>query len=77
MSQEINSIKFVNAWVDAVNRSAGVKAVASRLNITVESASAKANNLRSKGVELPAMPMARRDSVEDLNALIQRKLEVK
>ena len=31
----INNIKFVNAWVDACNKSAGVKSVASKLDITL------------------------------------------
>ena len=74
----INNIKFVNTWVDAVNRSAGVKAVASKLDISIETASAKANALRKKGVELPAMPRKRDDNdIEMLNSLIESKLVVK
>lgn len=72
------NIKFVNAWVDAVNRSAGVKSVAQKLDISIESASAKANQLRKKGVELPKMPIRKDDNdVEMLNAIIERKLEVR
>lgn len=75
MSQ-ISNIKFVNTWCDAVNKAAGVKYVAEKMDMTIESASAKANNLRTKGVELPTMPRVRNnDSVEDLNALIMRKIE--
>lgn len=73
----INNIKFVNTWVDAVNRSAGVKTVAQKLDISVTAASQKANVLRRKGVELPAMPRKRDDNdIELLNSLIERKLEV-
>ena len=74
----INNIKFVNAWVDACNRSAGVKTVAEKMDITVETASAKANSLRKMGVELPAMPRVRDyNDIEMLNSLIERKLAVK
>ena len=72
----INNIKFVNAWVDACNRSAGVKSVASKLDLTVEQASAKANSLRKMGVELPAMPRVRDyNDVEMLNNLIAAKYQ--
>lgn len=75
MSQ-ISNIKFVNTWCDAVNKAAVVKYVAEKMDMSIESASAKANNLRTKGVELPSMPRVRNnDSVDDLNALIARKIE--
>lgn len=48
MSQ-ISNIKFVNTWCDAVNKAAGVKYVAEKMDMSIESASAKANNLRTKG----------------------------
>ena len=73
---QISNIKFVNTWCDAVNKAAGVKYVAEKMDMTIESASAKANNLRTKGVELPRMPhLNKNDSIEDLNALIARKIE--
>lgn len=75
MSQ-ISNIKFVNVWCEAVNKAAGVKYVAEKMDMTISTASAKANNLRTKGVQLPAMPRAQMtDSVEDLNAIIARKIE--
>ena len=77
MNTAINNYKFVNAWVDAVNRGAGVKSVAEKLDIDIKQASAKANSLRKKGVDLPKMPMGRDYSdVTSLNNLIQRKLQV-
>jgi len=73
----INNIKFVNAWVDAVNRSAGVKSVAQKLDIDIKQASAKANVLRRKGVNLPEMPRVwDQNNVETLNSIIERKLKV-
>ena len=60
--------------MDATNRAAGVKDVASKLDISVESASAKANSLRKKGVELPIMRFRQDDQdIEALNAIIERK----
>lgn len=77
MNTTINNIKFVNAWVDAVNKSAGVKSVAEKLNLDIKQTSAKANALRKKGVNLPDMPRVRDDNnVDTLNAIIERKLEV-
>lgn len=77
MNTAINNYKFVNAWVDAVNRGAGVKSVAEKLDIDIKQASAKANSLRKKGVDLPKMPMGRDyNDVTSLNNLIQRKLQV-
>lgn len=72
----INNIKFVNAWVDACNKAAGVKCVAKKLDISVEQASAKANALRKMGVELPAMPRVRDyNDVEMLNNLVASKYQ--
>ena len=72
----INNIKFVNAWVDACNKSAGVKTVASKLDISIEQASAKANALRKMGVELPTMSFKRDDTnVEMLNSLVASKYQ--
>ena len=72
----INNIKFVNAWVDACNTSAGVKKVASKLDITVSQAAAKANALRKMGVELPAMPRVRDyNDVEMLNNIVASKYQ--
>lgn len=72
----INNIKFVNAWVDACNKAAGVKSVAKKLDISVMQASAKANALRKMGVGLPAMPRVRDyNDVEMLNNLIASKYQ--
>lgn len=68
---------FVLAWVDAYQKSLGLKAVASKMNMSTASASAKANVLRSKGVKLPHMRSSGRAqdvSVESLNELIASKI---
>ena len=67
--------RFVVTWVEACNSKGGVQMVARKLNITVPTASAKANYLRKLGVNLPHMPRTRQEdySVEDLNALIDAK----
>ena len=66
---------FVTTWVDAFNKKAGVPSVAEKLNISVVSASARANYLRKRGVNIPRMPRARRTNVtESLNALIEAKI---
>lgn len=73
----MNLKAFVIAWVDAVNKKQGVPAVAQRMDIPVEKASAKANYLRKKGVHLPAMPRTRSadNTIEQLNQLIESKVE--
>ena len=72
----INNIKFVNAWVDACNKAAGVKGVANKLDISLAQASAKANALRKMGVELPTMPRVRDyNDVEMLNNLVASKYQ--
>lgn len=72
---QINDLKFVNEWVDAVNKGAGVQHVATKLDITVDSASAKANYLRKRGVELPHMQRTKNlYTVDALNNAIARKL---
>lgn len=78
MVKSINNIKFVNVWVDAVNRGAGVKAVAEKMDMSVQNVSAKATGLRAKGVNLPKMPIKRDDNdIELLNNLIKRKTLVR
>lgn len=74
--KQINDLQFVQNWVDAANKGAGVQHVATKMGITVESASAKANNLRTKGVNLPRMQKSNNlYTVDALNAAIERKQE--
>lgn len=72
----MNYRKFVDAWLDAYNKQQGVPAVASKMEIAVSTASAKANYLRRQGVKLPIMPRTRAplNTVEELNELIASKL---
>lgn len=71
----MNHKTFVLAWVEAYNKSLGVRGVATKLNIPVKQASAKANYLRKQGVELPHMPRSRSDdyTVDELNQLIESR----
>lgn len=68
--------EFVLAWIEAVKKKQGVEAVATKCDITITRASARANYLRKKGVRLPAMPRTRRlgASVEELNQLIESRI---
>lgn len=72
----MNSKNFVNAWLEAYSKRAGVPYVATRLGISVSTASARANYLRKQGVKLPQMPRKRAAdySVDELNELITSKI---
>lgn len=77
MDNKITNREFVDAWVDAVNRKAGTKYVAEKLDRSVTAISVRATNLRQRGVNLPAMQYSKSDdTVEDLNARIERRLQV-
>jgi hypothetical protein len=72
----IDDKQFVTTWVEAFNKRRGVAHVAERMNIDHTQASAKANVLRKKGVNLPAMPRGRVGySVDYLNQVIESKVE--
>lgn len=74
---EISNTKFVRSWVRAFNSNTGVQGVAKELGISTVSASAKATNMRNKGVKLPSMPRgryARDHDVDYLNNLISANL---
>lgn len=72
----MNHKNFVLAWLEAYSKKQGVPAVAAKLDITVSTASAKANYLRKQGVNLPSMPRTRSygHTVAELNELITAKL---
>lgn len=63
---------FVIAWMDSYKKGAGVKTVAEKCNLTITTASAKANYMRKRGVKLPAMKRVRASGldVDALNQLI-------
>ncbi len=66
---------FVKTWVEAYKKKRGVAHVAERMEIDHTQASAKANVLRKKGVNLPAMPRGRIGySVDYLNQVIDSQL---
>jgi len=73
---DMNHKTFTLAWVEAYSKKLGVQSVAQRFDITIPKASAKANYLRKQGVNLPAMPRARRSghTIEELNELIASKI---
>lgn len=64
----INSRDFVKAWMTSDT----IDQVAAKMGITKESAYSKANNLRFKGVKLPQKQRVYGDSVDDLNAIVER-----
>ena len=72
----MNHKSFVAAWIEAYNKQAGVPSVASKLNVSIATASAKANYLRKQGVNLPAMPRTRTatHTVEELNEYIAARV---
>lgn len=72
----MNNRTFVLAWVEAYKKKTGVPSVASKLNLSVSTVSARANYLRTQGVNLPKMPKRQRldMSIEDLNQLIESRI---
>ena len=76
MNATIDDKTFVTTWVDAYNKGRGVAGVAEKLNLDHTQASAKANVLRRKGVNLPAMPRGRVGySIDDLNQIIENRVD--
>lgn len=74
---KISNRQFVNEWVAAVNKGAGVKGAAEKLGMSTKAVSMRANGLRKRCVELPRMRVVSDDySVEELNRIIENKLEV-
>jgi len=69
MYKLINNRKFVTAWMTCET----VSDVARKLKLTNTQVSAKANNLRTKGVKLPHKQKGEiEDTVEDLNAIVAK-----
>jgi hypothetical protein len=70
LQPRIENHDFVKAWLSSDT----VAQVAKKLNISPASASAKANYLRNKGVNLPNMERPKPDpnSVEELNKLVAK-----
>lgn len=75
MNTTVSNKQFVVAWVEAYTKGQGIAGVARRVNLDSTQVSAKANNLRKNGVNLPAMPRGRAGySIDDLNQIIADRI---